>query len=185
MADSIGTVLDRAPLIIGCWAWGDNRTWGYGSRFGRDDLRMAVDTLEVAGLRCFDTAEVYAGGRSEQLLGDLLAGRSNIAVSSKFFPYPWRLTGGQFRRALAASLRKLRRDCIELYQIHHEVPAALARRWASHLAAARRDGCIETIGTSNLSVPALRTMIEAVRSGLSSLDVHLMVIWGPQYADER
>ena len=156
------TALRAAPVVIGCWAWGDRRTWGYQTRFGDDDLRAAVEALDAAGLRWFDTAEVYAGGRSERLLGDLLAGRPDFAVSTKFFPYPWRLGAGQFRRALDASLRRLKRDSVQLYQVHHEVPAALARRWAAHLAAARRDGVVEAIGTSNLSAPALRVVVEAL-----------------------
>lgn len=150
------------PLIVGCWSWGDERTWGYRSRFGDDDLRAAVRALDAAGLRWFDTAEVYGRGRSERLLGDLTADLPGAAVSTKFFPYPWRLTGSGFRRGLASALRRLRRDRVELYQAHHEVPAPLARRWAGHLAAARRDGLVGAIGTSNLSAPALRAFSDAL-----------------------
>ena len=163
MADPVPVATFPAtPVVVGCWSWGDTRTWGYGTRFGHADLRAAVETLTSAGLYWFDTAEVYAGGQSERLLGELLAGRTDVAVSTKFFPYPWRLGVGAFRRALLAGLRRLRRDRVQLYQIHHEVPRPLARHWASCLAAARREGLVEAIGTSNLSAVGLHTMIDAL-----------------------
>ena len=170
-ATTFRTAVATAPLVAGCWSWGDTRTWGYPARFGDADLAAAVDALAEGGVRCFDTAEVYGRGRSERLLGNLLAGQ-DAAVSSKFFPYPWRLTSGQFRRALEAGLRRLRRDRVQLYQLHHEVPAPLARRWAAHLAAARRDGLVEALGTSNLSVRALRATAAALAEHGERITAH-------------
>jgi aryl-alcohol dehydrogenase-like predicted oxidoreductase len=153
-------VLDRlitAPIVAGCWSWGDQRTWGYGRRFSLADLRDAAEVLLGAGISCFDTAEIYGHGESERIVGLLLGGpQTATLVSTKFFPFPWRLTRRQFVRALRGSLARLGRGQVDIYQIHHEVPWPLMRQWLGHLVHARREGLLTAIGTSNLSLASLR-----------------------------
>jgi|SRR4051812_26814864 aryl-alcohol dehydrogenase-like predicted oxidoreductase len=167
---SVAAAVAAAPLMAGCWSWGNRRTWGYGSRFADADLRAAAEALGEHGVRCFDTAEAYSRGRSERLVGELTGPAA--VISTKFFPYPWRLTRGQFFRAVEASARRLRRDRIQLYQIHHEPPAALLRRWTGQLAAARRAGLVEAIGTSNMSVAGLRATMSALAAEGERVSAH-------------
>lgn len=160
-------------LVIGCWSWGERRTWGYGERFGSNSLRAAVETLAEAGPVCFDTAESYARGASERLVGELAAKTAvDCRISTKFFPYPWRVTYGQFAHAIERSLRRLRRSRIDLYQIHHDVPAPLLDVWTGYLVRARRAGLIEAIGTSNLSRASLRRVAERVAAEGESVHAH-------------
>ncbi|MFH0244290.1 aldo/keto reductase [Streptomyces sp. HK10] len=161
--------LATAPLVAGCWSWGDRRTWGYGERFGDDELREVVAELTTVDAAYFDTAEIYGRGASERLLGRLAP---DAAVSGKFFPYPWRCTYGQFARALHASLRRLRRPRMSLYQIHHDVPGALLKRWTDHLARARREGLIEQIGTSNLPPVTLAAVADRLAAQGEQVAAH-------------
>lgn len=160
----------QIPVVAGCWSWGNRRTWGYGTRFGDTDVRAAVETLTEHGVRCYDTAEVYSGGRAERLLGDCAGGAA--IVSTKFFPYPWRLTRGQFLRAVERGNRRLRIDRAHLYQVHHEPPRPLLRRLAGHLAAARRAGLVESVGTSNLSSDGLRATVAALAEHGERVSAH-------------
>jgi len=64
----------RHPLLqgidigIGTWAWGDRLYWGYGRGYSDVEIRAAFDRCLEAGVRLFDTAEVYGQGQSETLL---------------------------------------------------------------------------------------------------------------------
>jgi aryl-alcohol dehydrogenase-like predicted oxidoreductase len=162
--------VSSVPLVAGCWSWGNRRTWGYAKRFGDADLRAAVEALGAHGVRCYDTAEVYSRGHAERLLGEL-AGAAAV-VSTKFFPYPWRLTRSQFLRAVERGNRRLRMDRVHLYQLHHEPPAQLLRRFAGHLAAARRAGLVESVGTSNLSSDGLRATVAALAEHGERVSAH-------------
>lgn len=165
--------LTTVPLAVGCWSWGDRRTWGYGTRFALADLSAATDVLLAAGVRCFDTAEIYGRGESERILGTLLAARCPQAlVSSKFFPYPWRLTRSQFLRAVEGTARRLRRPDVAIYQIHHDGPWPLVRRWLDHLADARRRGLVGAIGTSNLGPGRLRQVARHLADRGERIAVH-------------
>ncbi len=165
--------LAAVPLAVGCWSWGDRRTWGYGSRFHLPDLTAAADVLIAAGVRCFDTAEIYGRGESERILGSVLAGRdARILVSSKFFPYPWRLTRSQFLRAVEGTVRRLRRPHVAIYQIHHDAPWPLTRRWLDHLIHARREGLVKSIGTSNLGLSRLQLVVGYLAERGEQVAVH-------------
>src|SRR5713226_9491713 len=71
---------------IGTHAWG-LKPFGYGKTYTREDLFKAYKGCVDAGLNFFDTSESYAGGLSEQLLGDFLKedGRP-ITIATKFTP---------------------------------------------------------------------------------------------------
>lgn len=84
-----------------------------------DDLaRRAIDL----GVNIFDTAERYAGGRSEEVLGRVVGDRTDIVIASKFSP---RRTDGvadfshkTMEKAVDDSLKRLQRSVIDVYQIH-------------------------------------------------------------------
>ncbi len=123
--------LTVSALGMGCWAIGgamsvDGRPGGYA---GTDDeeSRAAIRTAVEHGVTLFDTADAYGAGHSERLLGEVLHDRPDILIATKFGntidESARRLTGvdvspDYVRRALVASLRRLRRDQIDLYQLH-------------------------------------------------------------------
>src|SRR5689334_21202042 len=97
----------------------------FGGRIDEDATRAVVDAALDAGITLFDTADIYGGAKSEELLGRALGSRRDeVVVATKFAmpmgegPYT---SGGSRRyvmRAAEASLRRLGTDYIDLYQMH-------------------------------------------------------------------
>lgn len=134
----------------------------FGMRIGEDDTRRVVDAAIDAGITYFDTADSYGQTRSEEFLGNVLAGRRDaVVLATKFGSMgspDGTLTGGHpdwVRRAVDDSLGRLQVEVIDHYQYHRpdpEVPLA------------------ETMG-------ALQELVEAgkVREiGCSNFDAHLL-----------
>ena len=105
-------------------ASGDRWPWAIGEEASREIFRAALD----AGVNFFDTANVYSGGTSEEILGralrELGADRDEIVIATKLF-MPMREGpngGGLSRKAIMTeiddSLRRLGTDYVDLYQIH-------------------------------------------------------------------
>ncbi len=123
--------LDLPTLGLGTWAIGGamgsgDQPLGYAGVDDREARHAIARALDL-GARLFDTADAYGAGHSESLLGEGLAGRDDVLVATKFGntidEESRQLTGqdvspAYVRGALAASLRRLRRDRIDLYQIH-------------------------------------------------------------------
>jgi len=97
-------------------------TWG--STQVEDAVRMVDQLLEV-GANFFDTADIYSGGRSEEILGKAIAGRRDqvlLATKCAFRSEPGPNGGGTSRhhiiRSCEASLRRLGTEYVDLYQTH-------------------------------------------------------------------
>jgi aryl-alcohol dehydrogenase-like predicted oxidoreductase len=149
--------LDECEIGIGTWAWGDRRFWGYGRGYGDADLRGAFDAAVRAGVRLFDTAEIYGRGRSETLLGQFMRETSApVGIATKFFPYPWRVVGSQLSSALSRSLGRLGVAQADLYQIHWPFPPRSVTSWMTPLARAVSEGLVKEVGVSNHNVRQMR-----------------------------
>jgi aryl-alcohol dehydrogenase-like predicted oxidoreductase len=152
-----------SPLGIGTWAWGDKLMWGYGQGYSTPELEAAFTAAVDAGVRLFDTAELYGRGRSEELLGRFISkSGAQVQVASKFFPYPWRLTKGQFTTALRSSLKRLGLERLELYQLHWPFPPRTLEFWAEALAEAQARGLIGAIGISNCDLKQMERVVKAL-----------------------
>ena len=132
--------LSTSALGLGCWpiggamARGDQQL-GYTGADDRESLRAIAAGVE-RGITLFDTADAYGAGHSERLLGQALAHHPEVRIATKFGntidESTRQLTGvdtspAYVRRALEGSLRRLRRDRVDLYQLHTpDVPAARA-----------------------------------------------------------
>src|SRR3954454_21035370 len=102
----------------------------FGTRLDLDATRAVVDAAIDAGVTLFDTADVY--GRSEELLGEILQGRrEQVVIATKFgmdmrgaLGPDWGARGSRryIRLAVESSLRRLRTDWIDLYQMHAPDP---------------------------------------------------------------
>lgn len=123
----------RIPRIgVGCWAIGGTFLMhGEAAGWGEVDDAASLRALHLAfdlGARLFDTADVYGIGHSEELLGRAFADRrGEIVIASKFgFTHSFadrELNGSNatvpyMEQALAASLKRLGTDRIDLYQLH-------------------------------------------------------------------
>jgi aryl-alcohol dehydrogenase-like predicted oxidoreductase len=146
--------LHDVELGCGTWQWGDRRLWGYGGDYGEREIRGAFDASLAAGVRFFDTAETYGRGRSEKLLGSFLDG-SEVVISTKFMPRPWRVWQMNLQFALEQSLRRLGVERVDLYQIHFPDPPVPIETWMDGLADAVERGQVRAVGVSNYDLEQL------------------------------
>jgi aryl-alcohol dehydrogenase-like predicted oxidoreductase len=115
-------------LCLGAMTFGEARGFMKGVTSPNDEARAVLDAALNAGIDFIDTANVYSEGRSEELLGEWLgARRAKLSIATKCrFPMSPEATGpndfGLSRRhiveACEGSLRRLRTDWIDLYQVH-------------------------------------------------------------------
>ena len=118
-----------------------------------DTSRAAIRKAVELGCRLFDTADVYGAGRSEQLLGETLAGRPDALVATKAGKSGAdALEPARLRAALAGSLGRLGRTTIDLFQIHDPPLAALLDPPIQELMRElKREGVIRAAGVSVIS----------------------------------
>lgn len=159
-----------SEIGLGCWQLG-------GSDWGNVDETLAFDILSAAveaGVDFFDTADVYGGGRSEQLIGRFLkTRREKIFVATKLGRmgiYPDKYTRATLRAATESSLKNLGVESLDLTQLHC-VPTAELRKgdvfeW---LREQQRDGKIRHFGASVETMEQALICLE--QEGLSSLQV--------------
>jgi aryl-alcohol dehydrogenase-like predicted oxidoreductase len=164
MSRALGrTGIQVSDIGMGCWAIGgpftlDGRADGWGAADDGESTAAVRCALDL-GVTFFDTADVYGAGHSEVVLGRALRGRRDDAVIATKFGYAFdaarREAGGQdtspayVRRACEASLRRLRTDRIDLYQLHvGDLPLDRALDVARVLDGLRDDGLIRAYGWS-------------------------------------
>jgi aryl-alcohol dehydrogenase-like predicted oxidoreductase len=151
--------LGRSALAAFPIAWGGWRLVGEDA----SRARALVEAALAAGIELFDLADVYGldhGGRgfgeSEALFGRVLAdaphlrGRMLIATKGGIVPtVPYDASAAHLRAACEASLRRLRVDVIDLYQIHRPDWLAHPEETAGALARLREQGKVREVGVSN------------------------------------
>lgn len=145
-----------SPLGVGAWAWGDRTTWGYGSNYNDADLREVFNISIAAGINFLDTAEIYGMGRSEKLIGEFLhTSGQKIVITTKFFPFPWRVRRAALLKALRGSLGRLGLPQVDLYLIHWPYPP-LTGTWVRALGDAVQQGLTGLVGVSNFNIQQMR-----------------------------
>ena len=149
------TDIDISRIVMGCWAIGGGYTWG------AQDEKDSIDTIRAAidvGINMFDTAEFYNDGVSEEVLGKGLSGqRDNVLIATKVWPD--NLSADKLAQACEGSLKRLKTDYIDLYQIHWpnwEVPL---EETMSAMEKLKQAGKIRFIGVSNFGVQDLTEAI--------------------------
>jgi aryl-alcohol dehydrogenase-like predicted oxidoreductase len=163
--------LGNSGLIVSVVGLGCNN---FGRRLDADQTRAVVDAAIDAGVTLLDTAELYGGaGRSEEYLGAALAGRRDqVVIATKFGgggdmgygPAVGAKGGrGYIRRAVEHSLRRLRTDYIDLYQMHTPDPVTPIEETISALTELVRAGLVRYIGHSNFSGLQIATAAAAAR----------------------
>ena len=131
----------------------------FGRRVGLDAVRGIVDAADDAGVTLLDTSDSYGIGQSEELIGVALEGRRDrFVVATKFgsdmagtngADHGARGSRGYVRRAVEASLRRLRTDRIDLYQLHFPDPVTPIEETLSVLTDLVREGKVRYLGCSN------------------------------------
>jgi aryl-alcohol dehydrogenase-like predicted oxidoreductase len=149
--------LGNSGLMVSVVGLGGNN---FGRRLDTDGARPVVDAAIEAGVTLFDTADIY--GRSEEILGEVLAGRRDqVVLATKFgsqgadmgYGPAAGAKGGRayIRRAVEHSLRRLRTDHIDLYQIHTPDPVTPIEETLAALSELVRAGLVRYIGHSNFT----------------------------------
>ena len=156
--------LHITPLGLGAWAIG-GPGWAFGC--GAQDARDSIDAIWEAlnaGINWIDTAASYGLGHSEEVVALALEGvRQRPYVFTKcgmvwdaHREIGFRLKADSVRRECEASLRRLRVETIDLYQIHWPNPDEdIEEGWAT-LAALQKEGKVRHLGVSNFDVGQLR-----------------------------
>jgi aryl-alcohol dehydrogenase-like predicted oxidoreductase len=115
------TDLKLSVIGFGCWAMGG----GWGQTDDRESIAAVRRALDL-GINFFDTADIYGFGHSEEMLAEALGSRRKDVILATKVGLAWDEHGCLFRsssrhhimNAVEASLRRLRTDYIDLYQIH-------------------------------------------------------------------
>jgi aryl-alcohol dehydrogenase-like predicted oxidoreductase len=131
----------------------------FGVRLDLEGTRKVVHAALDKGITLFDTADIYGNrGGSESLMGDVLGTqRKQIVLATKFgmaMDDADRMKGGSRRyiiSALEASLKRLRTDWIDLYQMHRYDPATPVEETVRALDDLVRSGKVRYVGCSNFS----------------------------------
>ncbi|MFY4703726.1 aldo/keto reductase [Burkholderia glumae] len=130
-------------------AWGET---------GVDEARRLVDICLDAGLTMFDSADIYSGGASEQVLGEALKGRRDKALIStkatfRFDDGPNNVGSSRFHliNSVDAALKRLQTDYIDLFQLHGFDAKTPVQEVLSTLDDLVRAGKIRYVGVSNFS----------------------------------
>lgn len=165
--DGLGRV---SRIGLGTWQFGSGE-WGYGDDYASVAARDIVQRALELGVTLFDTAEVYAFGKSERILGDALGDkRADVVVASKIFPVlPIPAVVKQRARG---SARRLRLDRIPLYQIHQPNPVIPDSVIMPGMRSLLDAGLIGAAGVSNYSLARWRKADAALGRPVISNQVH-------------
>jgi aryl-alcohol dehydrogenase (NADP+) len=153
------TGLEISAVTLGCMSWGDpsrgGHPWVLDEAAGTALIHQALD----AGVNCFDTANVYSGGSSEEITGRALwaaARREDVVLATKVHGRmrPGPNGAGLSRKAILheidESLRRLGTDYVDLYQIHRWDPTVPIEETMEALHDVVRAGKARYLGASSM-----------------------------------
>jgi aryl-alcohol dehydrogenase-like predicted oxidoreductase len=156
-----GTALRVSRVALGTWAMG-------GWMWGGTDERESIATIRAAldqGINLIDTAPVYGFGVSEETVGRAVAAdglRSRAVIATKV-GLEWRdgkvyrnATRDRIMQEVDQSLRRLRTDYIDIYQVHWPDPLVPIEETAEAMLTLHEQGKIRAIGVSNFSVAQMK-----------------------------
>jgi aryl-alcohol dehydrogenase-like predicted oxidoreductase len=133
-------------------------TNNFGGRIDYAASKAVIDEAIEQGITLFDTADIYSQGTSEEFIGRALEGRRDrVLVATKFGkpldenPSESRGSRDYVRWAVEGSLRRLRTETIDVYQMHEPDPSTPIEETLEALHELVREGKVRYIGSSNFS----------------------------------
>jgi aryl-alcohol dehydrogenase-like predicted oxidoreductase len=147
----------------------------FGQGLGQDQAFAVMDAAWELGIRAFDTADAYGGGRSEQMIGRWIASRGvRPAITTKTFnPMDAGADHGlapeRIHRQLGASLERLGVDRVDLYLAHSYDPDVPLADMLAAFAAARERGSIAAYGVSNFDAGQLTAAVATAAGEISAV----------------
>ena len=176
------TGLFVSELCLGTMTFGGSTgIWGQIGDLQQADAERLVGQALDAGINLIDTADVYAGGASEQITGQALKNlkvpRENVVVATKVFgdtspgPNGRGASRSHILDGVKASLKRLQLDHIDLYQIHGFDPATPIEETVRALDVLVRHGHVRYVGVSNWAAwQIVKALGIAERLGLSRFE---------------
>jgi aryl-alcohol dehydrogenase-like predicted oxidoreductase len=160
---SLGTSgLKVSVLSLGAMTFGESKTVMKGVTSSDDEARRVFDRAIERGVNLVDTANVYSEGRSEELVGEWVKGKRGILVATKCRfpttaaapqdksgPHDSGLSRKHIMEACEASLRRLKLDTIDLYQVHMQDSSVRIDETMRALDDLVTQGKVRYIGCSN------------------------------------
>ncbi|HEY3267739.1 MAG TPA: aldo/keto reductase [Armatimonadota bacterium] len=166
-------------IAVGTWAIG-------GTQWGPSDDDQSVRALQAAldaGFTLIDTADTYGEGRSEECVGRAIQGRrQEVFLSTKVGvlgnpTVGWKIDNSarHIREGCEASLKRLKTDTIDLFQLHWPVKDIPIEESLQALLALKEQGKVRHIGISNFHAPELEAAVQhgklaSLQSPLSMLE---------------
>jgi 1-deoxyxylulose-5-phosphate synthase len=167
------TGLEVSRLCLGCMSFGDpgrgGHPWSLGEEAARPIIRQALE----AGVNFLDTANVYSDGSSEEIVGNALADfaqREEVVLATKVHGRmrPGPNGAGLSRKSVLAeidnSLRRLRTDYVDLYQIHRFDPTTPVEETVEALNDVVRAGKARYVGASSMYAWQFSKMLHVAES---------------------
>lgn len=147
--------LGHSGLTVSAVGLGCNN---FGGRIDDARARSVIDAALDSGITLFDTADIYGSGGSERIIGEALGDRRDrVVLATKFgsdMHYKPEMARGSrryIRYAVEQSLRRLRTDWIDLYQLHTPDPLTPIEETLEALTELVHEGKLRYIGSSNFS----------------------------------
>jgi methylglyoxal reductase len=184
--------LEASVVGFGAWAAGG---WMWGGA-DADDAVRAMHAAIDAGVNLIDTAPVYGFGRSEEIVGQAIAGRRDRVIVATKCGLIWDRAEGEFhfenekkvykhtapesiRNEVEASLRRLGVDTIDVLQTHWQTPTTPIEDTMATLLDLKREGKIRAIGVSNASIEQIERYralgpVDVDQESVSMLDRRMM-----------
>jgi aryl-alcohol dehydrogenase-like predicted oxidoreductase len=178
----------RSRIVLGCGNFGGvgSAPAFFGQGESKEDAFALMDAAWEAGIRLFDTADAYGGGRSERWIGEWRHGkgpdvRAGLAICTKVFhsvegdPADEGLARERILRQLDGSLDRLGVECVDLYLTHEPDPETPLAETLGAFEELVRAGKVRAFGLSNvdeegLELAAARAPVACVQNSYSLLD---------------
>jgi aryl-alcohol dehydrogenase-like predicted oxidoreductase len=158
--------LHLTAVGLGTWAIGGPWLYGWGPQDDSDSLAAIRRALEL-GINWIDTAAIYGVGHAEEMLGQAIAGRRDEVIVATKCGRLWdddadelksSLKADSIRREVEGSLRRLKVEVIDLYQIHWPDPDEDIEEGWSTIAELIHEGKVRYGGVSNFSLAQLKRL---------------------------
>ena len=144
-------------------------TWGMGGRSspepGKDDAQVeAIQYALDKGINVIDTAEMYASGHTEEIVGRAIKeyGRENLFIITKV--WNTHLKSQDLLKAAYQSLNRLGTSYVDLYLVHWPNPSVPIAETISAIEKLAKDGLARNIGVSNFNVKELQDAMDAAKT---------------------
>ena len=151
----------------------------------RMDEKDSIDTVQYAydaGINFFDTANVYAQGRSEEIVGKaikpirdkvILATKVGYEIFSNSHPNESGLSRRHIMKAVEDSLRRLDTDYIDIYYMHRPIFDTPIEETLDTFSTLVRSGKVRYIGMSNMTIPKLEAVLPCCRILPAAIEMEL------------